>query len=101
MDDEYHEQYPEIAPIKKKNSRRRNRKSSVIRAKRQKLLARDPHCQYCRKPLSLEDSTLDHVIPLSKGGSSLIENLAVACGDCNNKKGNNINYRSKQWTNQK
>jgi 5-methylcytosine-specific restriction endonuclease McrA len=89
--DEYCEQFPEIAPIKK-NGRRRNRKSSYIRKKREKLLSVDPHCKYCRKPLTLDDSTLDHVIPISKGGSNAMDNLAVACDYCNNRKGNKLDY---------
>jgi len=80
----------EIAP--RKSSRRRNRKSREIRNKRQRLLTIDPYCKYCRIPLDLENSTLDHIIPLSKGGTNKMENLAVACSDCNNKKGNAIDY---------
>lgn len=43
-------------------------------------------CAYCRKsdtPLQIE-----HVVPKSRGGSDRITNLTLACGDCNQKKGN-------------
>ncbi len=46
----------------------------------------DQCCAYCHeKPTSL---TLDHVIPLSKGGSNSIENCVPACLICNSSKGN-------------
>lgn len=32
--------------------------------------------------------TVDHIIPASKGGLSVPENLAAACGHCNFSKGN-------------
>jgi hypothetical protein len=42
-------------------------------------------CQYCRLHESLQGATfhIEHVIPLSKGGSSSLENLALACPGCN------------------
>lgn len=43
-------------------------------------------CFYCEIPLEIETATLDHVLPKSKGGSSKLENLVIACFECNNKK---------------
>lgn len=37
-------------------------------------------CQYCG---SREKLTLDHIIPLAKGGKHSEDNLCVACGSCN------------------
>jgi 5-methylcytosine-specific restriction endonuclease McrA len=37
-------------------------------------------CFYCKQSRPL---TLDHVIPLSKGGSHTKENIVMACGPCN------------------
>jgi 5-methylcytosine-specific restriction endonuclease McrA len=53
---------------------------------RKNILRRDGHrCQYCgRSDLSL---TIDHVLPLSRGGEDTWENLVCACVLCNNRKG--------------
>jgi 5-methylcytosine-specific restriction endonuclease McrA len=45
----------------------------------------DGHCAYCDKEAKL---TLDHVIPLSKGGTHSKENVVPACAHCNSSKGN-------------
>lgn len=42
-------------------------------------------CAYCGAYLK-EDWQLDHVIPLARGGSNTIENVALACKECNNRK---------------
>jgi 5-methylcytosine-specific restriction endonuclease McrA len=50
---------------------------------RQGVLARDGHrCQYCGGSAE----TLDHVLPRSKGGRHVWENLVAACRRCNHTK---------------
>src|SRR5258708_19812183 len=49
------------------------------------VLDRDSHkCSYCG---STCDLTIDHIIPVAKGGTSTIENLRTLCGRCNMSKG--------------
>lgn len=43
-------------------------------------------CHYCGKSIIPNDLTMDHVIPLSKGGKSTKGNVVPCCKDCNNKK---------------
>lgn len=45
-------------------------------------------CAYCLEPIKLQDATLDHMTPLSRGGADQASNLCVACIPCNNRKGN-------------
>ncbi len=53
---------------------------------RKNILRRDGHrCQFCgRSDLTL---TIDHVMPISRGGEDSWENLVCACVKCNNRKG--------------
>ena len=45
-------------------------------------------CSYCPTILDVITIQADHVIPLSRGGSNGIENIAVSCGPCNSSKNN-------------
>ena len=42
-------------------------------------------CKYCRLPQATQVSTfpVDHVIPVSAGGLTELDNLALACPSCN------------------
>lgn len=44
-------------------------------------------CQFCGKKFPTDELTLDHVMPKSKGGQMVWENIVLACASCNNKKG--------------
>ena len=54
---------------------------------RRNILRRDAYtCQYCAKRGG--ELTVDHVMPKSRGGRSIWENLVAACRTCNLKKKN-------------
>ena len=53
---------------------------------RRNIMRRDNFtCMYCGKK---NDLTIDHVLPKSRGGKDVWENLTTACEKCNVKKGN-------------
>lgn len=62
-----------------------------------RLLAADPYCCYCRRPLAYDHPTLglvpnrycsiDHLLPVSRGGTDDPRNLVLACSGCNGSKG--------------
>jgi len=45
-------------------------------------------CLHCAKHASEVKLTVDHIVPVSKGGTSNIDNIRPLCGSCNSKKGN-------------
>lgn len=45
-------------------------------------------CHYCQKKFPFKHITMDHLVPLGRGGRSSKDNLVPACKDCNNKKKN-------------
>ena len=43
-------------------------------------------CHYCGENFSAELLTMDHKIPLARGGKSSKNNIVAACKDCNSSK---------------
>ncbi|MFQ3574044.1 MAG: HNH endonuclease [Thermodesulfovibrionales bacterium] len=43
-------------------------------------------CYYCNAVVSPKDLTMDHVVPIVRGGRSVKSNIVTACKTCNNKK---------------
>lgn len=81
-------------PINKLHRRTRERKRSYKSAKR-RLLRKDSSCYWCEKILDSTSATLDHLIPLSKGGTNGSDNFVLACEDCNKNRRNNMPGQTK------
>ena len=45
-------------------------------------------CTYCETEMPKDKIHVDHMIPLSRGGTHTIDNLAIACNKCNCSKNN-------------
>lgn len=58
--------------------------------KRSKLFGNNEFlpCIFCGKKLTFRTSTLEHIVPISKGGTNDKANLAVSCHRCNSNRGN-------------
>lgn len=47
-----------------------------------------PYCEYCGIGLSMKETSIDHALPISRGGSpDKLENLVISCFGCNQLKG--------------
>lgn len=44
-------------------------------------------CYYCGEKFAARDLTMDHVVPVARGGKSTKKNCVVACKPCNAEKG--------------
>jgi 5-methylcytosine-specific restriction endonuclease McrA len=52
-----------------------------------RIVRRDDYrCQHCKKKLRDDEVEFDHIIPVSKGGSSEEHNLRLTCFKCNRDK---------------
>jgi 5-methylcytosine-specific restriction endonuclease McrA len=65
----------------------KRRKSTRFR-RRCLIKSKGPNCHWCQALLTLDTSTIDHVIPLSRGGLDNANNIVLACEPCNHARGN-------------
>lgn len=74
--------------VPKTSSKSRGR-AQVYPSTRRRVRKRDNHtCQYCGKKVmrdpkrSADKMVIDHVVPVSRGGSDKLSNLVIACLPC-------------------
>ena len=80
--DDYIEIHRDERHIKREREKARElRKSPFF----QELL-RKGVCHYCGGKFDPEDLTMDHIVPVVRGGKSTKGNVVACCKECNNKK---------------
>lgn len=64
------------------------RMSLAVRLRRQVVIRAHGCCEYCLSQADFVPETfaVDHIIPVSQGGSNEPQNLALACQGCNSRK---------------
>jgi len=71
---------------RKKSRKQQLRINSQLKRKLYKNIAIAPCC-YCRKVFLLDNLTIEHLVPLSMGGTNDASNIDLACAPCNRQKG--------------
>ena len=66
------------------------RKASRGKRAKKRLMAKHPLCHWCKEPLTAENATLEHIVPLGRGGLDHHCNMTLACYDCNQMRGSNM-----------
>lgn len=82
---------PKLTGVKAK----RSKNSRVIRYR---MLAgrEEAPCHWCQTLVNLDTSTIDHVIPLGRGGLDNPNNRVLACKPCNDRRGHTM-PETKKW----
>lgn len=59
-------------------------------------MRQDGICYLCQQPMVFSEAdhpryaTIDHIVPMARGGGDNFANLALACNDCNHDKGHKL-----------
>ena len=73
-----------IAPDALKRERERARELRAAQWWKRRIA--DGVCYYCRRRVGIRALSMDHIVPLSRGGRSVRGNVVPACKNCNSRK---------------
>lgn len=76
-----------IIQVKEKELKKERQKARLLRQSRwwkQKLA--EGKCYYCQQKFLPAELTMDHIVPLIRGGKTTKGNVVPVCKTCNNKK---------------
>lgn len=71
-------------PVRVRKEREKAQKLKKSQWWKQKLSA--GLCHYCGKKFAAKDLTMDHIVPIARGGTSTQGNVVPACRPCNQDK---------------
>lgn len=77
-----------FTPVSEAHKKREKEKAKILRQGVwwRQLLGKGI-CYHCEQKFKSEDLTMDHLIPIARGGKSDKKNCVSSCKDCNSKKG--------------
>ncbi|MBM4135212.1 MAG: HNH endonuclease [Nitrospira sp.] len=64
----------------------RSKARSLKKSQWWKRKCADGICYFCKEKLTPKELTLDHIVPIIRGGKSTKGNVVPVCKECNNKK---------------
>lgn len=78
---------PFIVSVSEEEIRRERQKARELRTSQWWKRRRSSGlCHYCGNKFSPRSLTMDHIVPIARGGKSTKGNVVPACRDCNTKK---------------
>lgn len=76
-----------IIDVSEEDIKRERQKSRELRRSQWwKRRCAEGRCYYCGKKFKPQDLTMDHIVPIVRGGKSRKGNVVPACKECNKKK---------------
>ena len=74
----------------------KDRRKGNYRSEKRKMIQICNKCHWCGIKLTLETATMEHVIPLYRGGLDNANNRVLACKPCNSRRGHEMPELRKQ-----
>jgi len=76
--------YPEEADLKREKQKARELRGSQWWKRR----CSKGRCHYCGRSIPPRELTMDHIVPIARGGKTTRGNVVPCCKQCNNRKKN-------------
>jgi 5-methylcytosine-specific restriction enzyme A len=90
------ESTPFIISVSDEEIRRERQKAKELRSSQWwKRRCSTGQCYYCSKKVSPRSLTMDHIVPIVRGGKSTKGNVVAACKECNTKKKHSLVWEQK------
>jgi len=67
-------------------NREKNKARELRRSQWWKNRRASGRCHYCQHTFPATELTMDHIVPLSRGGRTVKSNVVPCCKECNNEK---------------
>ncbi|HAR41361.1 MAG TPA: HNH endonuclease [Bdellovibrionales bacterium] len=83
--DEYYSLDPELSDPKR-IKKERDKAAQLKKTQWWLTLLNQGLCHYCGQKFTSRELTMDHIVPLARGGTSTRGNIVPACRECNQKK---------------
>ena len=76
-----------LEPLSEEEVRRERIKARALRRSQWwKRRCAEARCYYCRRNMDPRELTMDHIVPLVRGGRSTKGNVVPVCKECNTRK---------------
>ena len=76
-----------FTPMPEEHTKREKRKAQDLRRSQWwKNKKGQNTCYYCKKNILAKELTMDHIVPIIRGGFSKKSNIVTACKQCNSEK---------------
>ena len=93
------EPVPFVMSVSEEEIRRERQKARELRSSQWWKRRRSSGvCHYCGKKFLPQSLTMDHIVPIVRGGKSTKGNVAPACKECNTKKKHRLLMEWEEYT---